>query len=292
MNLHEIAQSTLNGLLLGGLYAGLAVGLSLILGVLRIVNVAHSAVLIAGAMVFWELVNSVGLHPLLAIVPVVILFYLFGTLLHRGIANRLAREDNSTVLLATFGVLVVIESVVILIWTTDTRSLQLGSLSGVLRFWDLNLPVSRLVAALLAVLVVLVLHALLTRTLMGSAIRGLAENRDVATMVGIDVSKLSRHVFAGGIALAAFGGTALAMVLPFSPQEHVRWLAWSFLVVIIGGLGSLRNTLLAGFAVGLIEAFVGSVLPFQYTYIVLYGLLAVALLVRREGLGGTAARAI
>ena len=292
MTLHEIAQATVNGLLLGGLYAGLAVGLSLILGVLRIVNVAHSAVLIAGALVFWQLVNEVGLHPLLAIVPVVVVFYLFGILLHRGIANRLAREADSTVLLATFGVLVVIESIVIVIWTTDTRSLRLGSLSGVLRFADLNVPVARLVAAGLAVVVVLVLHALLTRTLVGSAIRGIAENRDVATMVGIDVAWLSRHVFAAGIALAAFGGSALALVLPFSPQEHVRWLAWSFLVVIIGGLGSLRNTLLAGFAVGLIEAFVGSTLPFQYTYIVLYGLLALVLLVRREGLGGTTARAI
>lgn len=292
MNLHDIAQTAVNGLLLGGLYAGFAVGLGLILGVLRIVNVAHSAVLIAGALVYWQLVNVVGINPLVAILPVVAAFYVFGMLLHRGIAHRLAREDDSTVLLATFGLLVVIESVVILIWTTDTRTLNLGPLDGVIRVAGLNIPVARLVAAVLAAVLVLVLHAVLTRTLFGSAVRGIAENRDVATMLGINVPKISRHVFAAGIALAAFGGTALALVLPFSPQENVRWLAWSFLVVIIGGLGSLRNTLLAGLAVGLIEAFVGSVLPFQYTYVVLYGLLAVALLVRREGLGGTQVRAI
>jgi branched-chain amino acid transport system permease protein len=292
MSLTELPQTIVSGLLLGCLYAGFALGLSLILGVLRIVNVAHSAVLIAGALVYWQLVNRAGLDPLLAILPVLVLFYVIGLGLHRGIAQRLSREQDSTVLLATFGLLVVIESIAILVWATDTRNVDLGYLGTVLRFWGLNIRLSVIVAAVLTLAILIGMHAFLTRSLYGSAVRGIAENRDVAGMVGINVSRLARHVFAVGITLAAFGGTVLALAVPFSPQEHVRWLAWSFLVVIIGGLGSMRNTLLAGLAVGLIESFVSRALPFQYTYVVLYALLAAALLIRKEGLGGVTARTI
>lgn len=292
MSLTALPQTIVTGLLLGCLYAGFALGLSLIMGVLRIINVAHSAVLIAGALVYWQLVNGWGVDPLLSILPVIVVFYLVGLVLHRGIAQRLSREQDTTVLLATFGLLVVIESLVILVWTTDTRNVAAGYLGTVLRFWGLNIRLSTLVAAVLSVVLVLALHAFLTRTLTGSAIRGMAENQDVAGMVGISVTRLSRHVFAAGIALAAFGGTVLGLALPFSPQEHVRWLAWAFLVVIIGGLGSMRNTLFAGLVVGLTEAIVGVVLPFQYTYVVLYGLLAAVLLIQKEGLGGVSARSI
>lgn len=292
MNTEQLFQALVTGVLLGCIYAGFGIGLSLILGVLRVVNLAHSAVLIFATMVYWELVNKAGMDPLLAIAPVVAIFYVVGIGLHRGIAQRLVREHDSTVLLAFFGLMVAIESVAVLIWKTDTRNVRLGYLDHVWRFWSLNVPVARVVAAALTVSLVLALHLLLTRTLVGAAVRGIAQNRDVAGMVGIDVARLTRHVFAAGIALAAYGGTVLGMVAPFSPQEHVRWLAWSFLVVIIGGLGSVLHTLLAGLAVGVVEALVGVALPFQYTYLVLYGVLAVALLVRREGLGGLAARTV
>ena len=159
MSLTELPQTIVSGLLLGCLYAGFALGLSLILGVLRIVNVAHSAVLIAGALVYWQLVNGVGIDPLLAILPVLAIFYLLGLGLHRGIAQRLAREQDSTVLLATFGLLVVIESIAILVWTTDTRNVNLGYLDTVLRFWGLNIRLAHVVAAVLILTILFVLHS-------------------------------------------------------------------------------------------------------------------------------------
>jgi branched-chain amino acid transport system permease protein len=137
-----------------------------------------------------------------------------------------------------------------------------------------------------------VLHWMLTRTLTGAAVRGLAENTDVARLVGIGVDKITRRVFAVGVAFAAFGGCVLALAMPFTPQGHVRWLAWAFLIVIIGGMGSVLATLLAGLAVGLIESVVAVALPTQYTYLILYAILAGALLVRRTGLGGVTERAI
>jgi branched-chain amino acid transport system permease protein len=292
VNLDTLLQSLVNGLLLGGVYGGLAMGLSLILGVLRVVNLAHSAVLIFASLLYWEFVNGLGLDPLVMIVPVIGIAYLFGLLVHRGIAQFLVKESDSTVLLAFFGLLVILESIAIMIWTTDTRTVSLGYLSEVVRLGFVSMPLSRIVAAVITVVVLVLLHLFLTRTLTGSAIRGLAQNRDVASMVGIDVNRLSRRVFAAGIAFAAFGGIVIAMVQSFNPQEHYRWLAWAFLVVILGGLGSAMRTLVAGIAVGVIETMVGILIPFQYTYLVLYGLLAVALLVRSEGLGGAKQRAI
>ncbi len=292
MSFRELAQALVNGSLLGGVYGGVAMGLSLVLGVLRIVNLAHSAVLIFGALVYWELVNGLGLDPLLMIVPIAVGGYLLGLGVHRGLTQYLARESDSTVLLGFFGLMVVIESIAIMVWTTDTRTVNAGYLSSVLRFGGISVPVTRIVAAAITVAVLVALHLFLTRTLTGAAIRGMAENPDVAALVGIEVGTLSRRIFAVGIALAAFGGTVLSLVQSFNPQEHVRWLAWAFLVVILGGLGSAMRTLLTGVFVGIFETVVGLLVPFQYTYLALYALLAIALLVRNEGLGAVRARTI
>jgi branched-chain amino acid transport system permease protein len=287
-----LPQIVVNGLLLGCIYAGFALGLSLILGILKIINIAHSAILVLAALCYWELVNGLGMDPLISIVPIVVIFYFVGLALHGGIAQRLMREHDSTVLLAFFGVMVIIESVAVLIWTTDTRNVELGYLSKVLRFWELNIPVARVAGAVVTIALLVALHLILTRTLTGAAVRGLAENTDVARLVGIGVDKIMRRVFAAGVAFAAFGGCVLGLAMPFTPQGHVRWLAWAFLIVIIGGMGSVLATLLAGLAVGLIESFVAVALPTQYTYLILYAILAGALLVRRTGLGGVTERAI
>lgn len=292
MTFQQLLQSLINGALLGGVYGGLAMGLSLILGVLRVVNLAHSAVLILGALVYWELVNGAGLDPLAMILPVALGGFILGLIVHRGINQYLARESDSTVMLAFFGLMVVIESIAIIIWTTDTRTVQLGYLSDVWRFGAIGVPLNRVVAAAITVAILIALHLFLTRTLTGAAVRGMAENPDVATLVGIDVAVLSRRVFALGIGFAAFGGTVLSLVQSFNPQEHVRWLAWAFLVVILGGLGSTVRTLVAGVAVGIFETIVGLLVPFQYTYLALYALLAIALLVRSEGLGSAKLRTI
>lgn len=285
--MNEIVQPLVNGVLLGAVYGGIAIGLSLILGVLRIVNIAHAAVLIMGALIYWQLVNGAGLDPLLMIPVVVAIGAAGGWLTHAGVARFVVREPDSTVMLTFFGLMVVVESIAILIWTTDTRTLQLDYLAGTVSFFGMfNLTLARIVAAVLAAAALIALHIFLTRTLTGSAIRGMAQNRDVASMVGINVGSLSRWVFSAGFAFAVFGGTVLAMISPFNPQEQVRWLAWAFLVVILGGLGSAGRTLVAGLAVGIIESFVGTFLPFQFTYLILYTLLAAVLLVKNEGLGG------
>jgi branched-chain amino acid transport system permease protein len=285
-------QTALNGLVLGLIYTGLAVGLSLTMGVLGVINVAHSAFLILAALVTWQLVTSTGIDPLLAAALLVPVLFVIGAGLERVLIRRVAREAQTTALLVLFGVLIVLESIGILIWTTDTRVLDIGYLSGAVAVGRLSLPLGRLAGALLSLVAVTVLHLFLTRTLTGRGIRAMAQNRDAAALVGIKVPRLTTIVFGIGTALAALGGVSLALAFPFTPQGHIQWLAWAFLVVVIGGLGSVGSTLLAGLVVGLIVSFAGVLLPFEYVYLIVYGLLAFSLLVRSEGLLGARERRI
>src|SRR5690606_24386071 len=183
MSLRDLTQALINGSLLGGVYGGVAMGLSLVLGVLRIVNLAHSAVLIFGALVYWELVNGLGLDPLLMIVPIAVGGYLLGLGVHRGLTQYLARESDSTVLLGFCGPRVVIASRALLPGPPAARPVTAGYLSSVLRFGGISVPVTRIVAAAITVAVLVALPLFLTRTLTGAAIRGMAENPDVAALV-------------------------------------------------------------------------------------------------------------
>jgi branched-chain amino acid transport system permease protein len=277
-------QTALNGLVLGLIYTAMAVGLSLTMGVLGVINVAHSALMISASLLAWQMVGSFGVDPLLTVVILVPVFFGIGAGLERVLVRRVAREAETTALLVLFGVLLIVESIGILVWTTDTRVLNIGYLSGALSLGRLTVPYGRLAGATIALVAVTALHLFLSRTLTGRSIRAMAQNRDAAALVGIKVPRLTTIVFGVGTALAAIGGVSLALAFPFTPQGHIQWLAWSFLVVVMGGLGSVRNTLVAGVVLGLIESFAGILLPFEYVYLIVYALLAIALLVRSGGL--------
>ena len=128
--------------------------------------------------------------------------------------------------------------------------------------------------------------------MIGRGIRAVGQNRDAAISLGINVRQVTAVMFGLGVACAGAAGVALAMIFPFSPNTQVQWLAWAFLVVILGGLGNVGNTLAAGFIVGLIQTFAAAYLPFDYVYLLLYVALAFILIVRREGLGGAMRRTI
>jgi branched-chain amino acid transport system permease protein len=287
-----MAQTLLSGALLGLIYTLMAVGLSLTMGVLGLVNVAHSTYVMLGSFLALELLQRFGLDPLLGVAVALVVFFLGGVLVDRVVIRRLVDPADAVAVLALFGLLVVIESAATLVWTTDTRVLRVSYGGASVAVGPLALVPVRLVAAALALALVLALDLLLRGTLLGKAMRAVGQNRDAAVVLGIDVQWVSTLVVALGTALGAVGGVALAMVFPFAPQDHIRWLAWAFLVVVVGGLGSVRRTLLAGLVVGVVEALSGVLLPFQYVYLVVYGLLALALMVRSQGLAGARARTI
>lgn len=292
MSMSLFLQTLTSGVLLGMIYMVVAVGLSLTMGVLRIVNVSHSGFLIFAAFILIALVNG-GMDPFLALLIIVPAFAAVGYLLGATTVRRISREPPTTGLLVLFGVMVFLEASAIVLWTTDTRTMSPGylgfSLTGV---GGVTIPAPRLTAAVLAIVSMTALYLFLQRTMTGRSIRAMAQNRDAAAMVGIRVERLDALVFAIGTGMAGIGGAALGMAFALAPQLHIRWLAWAFLVVVLGGLGNVRNTAVAALTLGLIESFAGAILPFHYVYVIVYGTLAAALLVRSEGLMGTRARTI
>lgn len=282
----------MTGILLGLVYTLMAVGLSLAMGVLRVINVAHSVLVVLGGYLALEMLVRFGIDPIFAIPVAGLAFFVLGCGLYVALVARAQATSENQAILVLFGLMLVLESAAILLWTTDVQVLRSWYSNAVLAFAGLSLPLVRLLAGVLALCFVLALHVFLHRTIWGTAIRALGENPEVALVLGVNVPLLSMAVYGLGVATAAIGGVTLGLIFPFAPQDHVRWLAWSFLVVVTGGLGGPLSTLAAGLLVGVIEAFAGVVLPFAYVQVVLYLLLAAILLVRRGGLMAKETRTI
>ena len=286
-----LGQALISGVLLGLIYSLMAVGLSLTMGIMGIVNVAHSVFVLLGAFATYQLWESFGLNPLLAIPVVFLFFFAVGVLLQRFLIRRVQDESQSTGLLILFGVLVAVESLTILAWTTDTRVLS-ADYGPSIFIGDFIIGRSRLVAGIISLVLVAALHLLLTRTRWGKGVRAMSQDHQSATLMGINTERMAGIVFGLGTATAAVGGLGLALVFPFTPQGHIRWLAWAFLVVVVGGLGSVRATLFAGLFVGVLETTSGVVLPFELVSTVVFTVLALALVLRGEGLAGVQRRSI
>lgn len=288
----EAGQALVDGTLLGLTYTALSIGLTLTMGVLRVVNVAHTAFVMLGSFFALELHSRFGLDPIAAFVIALPVFFAIGAVVERGMIQHVERNTETVGLLILFGLMVTIQSAASKVWTTDTRVLTTGYTNGHISIGPLIVADPRLIAGGLALAMALLLHVFLRYTLAGKAIRAMAENRDAASIMGIDVRRMSMIVFGVGIATAGAGGVALAMIYPFDPQTHIQWLAWAFIVVVIGGLGGVKNTLIGGLSLGLIQAYAARLFPFQYTDLVLYLVLAAMLLVRGRGLVGAQARAL
>ena len=290
--LNQLATIVVDGALLGLIYALVGLGLSLVLGIMGIVNVAHSAFVMLGSFFAFELFRKFGIDPIVAFVASLPVFFVLGAIVHRLIITRVERAAQTQSLVAMFGMMVLIENLGTIAWTTDTRVVTAAYTNSSFVLGGVNLVHVRLISGALALMLIVAFWAFMRFTLTGRAIRAMGQDRDAASTIGIDIRRLSTVMFALGIACAGAAGVALAMVFPFAPNTQVQWLAWAFLVVILGGLGKVENTLLAGIVVGLIQTAATAVLPFDYVYLILYTLLAVILILRREGLSRAMRRSI
>jgi branched-chain amino acid transport system permease protein len=281
-----------DGVLLGLVYAIAALGLSLIMGIMGVVNVAHSAFVMLGSFFAFELFRRLGIDPIGSFFLSLPLFFAVGAIVYRVLVARVERAQQTQGLVAMFGLMVLIENLGTIAWTTDTRLITAPYTNTSFILGPLILANVKLIAGALALLLISAFWLFLRFTLIGRGIRAMGQNRDAAISLGINVRALATIMFGLGIACAGAAGVALAMIYPFSPNTQVQWLAWAFLVVILGGLGGVASTLAAGIVVGLIQMLAAAFLPFDYVYLILYVALAAILVVRREGLSGAMRRAI
>ncbi|HZV50912.1 MAG TPA: branched-chain amino acid ABC transporter permease [Candidatus Dormibacteraeota bacterium] len=285
-----LLQAAVDGILLGLIYTIMALGLSLILGVLGVINVAHSVFIMLGSFFALGLLTLLHLDPAVSFVLSVPVFFLAGAAVYRLLIQRVQRAPATIGILVLFGLMVVVETAGILLWTTDTRVITVGYSNLRLSAGPVTVNGARLVAGGLSLLATAAAYWFLKRTLTGRAVVAMADNRDAASVLGMDVDRLSMLIFGLGIAAAGAGGVAIGMTFPFAPQDHIQWLAWAFLIVIVGGLGRVESTLLGGLVIGLVQTLAGVLLPFSWVFLLMYLLLLVLLIVRGQGLAGARRR--
>jgi len=252
----EWLNTIVQGMLLGGLYALFATGMSLIFGVMRLVNIAHGDLIVLSAYVALICIESTGMAPLTSLIVVVPLMGLLGYLLQRGVLNYTLGEDILPPLLVTFGISIILQNLLLEIFSADSRRLQSGPLdtASLDLGGGLAIGVVPLVIFVVAILVIAGLQLLFYRTSLGRAFRATSDDPDTARLMGID----NRHVFALAMAIAlavvAIAGVFLGMRTNFDPSIGPPRLLYAFEAVIIGGLGSLWGTLAGGLILGVAQS--------------------------------------
>jgi branched-chain amino acid transport system permease protein len=276
----------LNGLSFGMLLFLLAAGLSLIFGLMRILNLAHGSYYLLGAYVALSVVEGTGSLPLATLAGVAVVVAL-GVVMERFFLRRLPPHEELPQALLTFGFLLIVGDVALWTWGGTPQSLpKPDALSASVRLGPLVFPVYRLFLIIVGTVIGVALWFLQERTKLGAMVRAAIDDAEIARATGINVSLLSTLVFAVGAALAALGGIMAGPVLGVYPGADFEILLLAFVVVIIGGLGSLKGAFVGGLLVGCLDNF-GKVLFPELALFTIFAPMAVILAVRPAGLFGT-----
>jgi branched-chain amino acid transport system permease protein len=279
-----IGQVVISGLLAGGLYAMVALGLALIFGVMRVINVAHGTILMLGAYTTFWWFHFLGINPYLSLLASMPLMFLLGMLLQRTLVRRVVDAPELSSLLLTFGVSIALVNLTQLTFTSDLRSVEF--LTGAFRVGPLALSKSRLVSFAFAVGITVFAFWFLQKTKLGKAIRATSQSREVAMVCGINVPRIHLYAFGIASALAAAGGSLVAVMVAIQPEMGQVYTFKSFLVIVLGGAGNYPGALLGGMLLGLVEQLSSLFLTTQLSEAIAYALLVLVLLLRPTGLLG------
>ncbi|BCJ69747.1 branched-chain amino acid ABC transporter permease [Polymorphospora rubra] len=274
-----IFQSIVLGILLGGLYALLAAGLTLYFGVMRVVMIAHSAFLILAAYLAWYFNQQTGLDPLLSLFVTVPLFFLVGVVMQRLLITRL-RPATLTMMsvLLTFAIALIIEGMLGYVFTGTQRRINLSYSGASLDLFGARVAVVKLIAFGLAAVSLAALYLLLKKSRFGQALRATIQHKEAAQLTGIDTDRIAGFGFGLGLASAAIGGTALSLDSTIYPSLHWHWIGPLMAIIVVGGLGSVPGAAIAAMVLGLGQSLLqlplGTTWAQTVFYVALFGTLA------------------
>ena len=285
-----LAQQIILGILIGGLYGLAAAGLSLVFGVLKVLNVAHGElIMLGGYAAFWS-VALLGMDPFGSLVIVAPLSLLAGVVLYGALFGFVVRADEQTreknSLLIGFGLALVLHALAVRLWTADERSIVTPYGGAVISIGGLSIPVVRLLSLLLAFAITGGLQLLLTHWRWGKAIRATAEDWQAALLTGIDVRRAYLLAFAIGTALAGMAGVLVTVSYSVSPSIGLEWTLKALIVVVLAGLGSMIGTFVGGILLGVAEALSAAAFGGPYREVVGLVIFVVVLCARPRGLFG------
>jgi branched-chain amino acid transport system permease protein len=284
-----VLESMLNGLLTGAVYGLVALGLTLVYGVLHIINFAHGSLLTLAMFAAYVAHLGLGLDPYVAAVPLALLFFGAGYLLQRLVIGPASRGEDANILLVTLGLSIVIENGLLALFRSDTRSIDVPYAMDVFELGDALLSTPRAIGFGVTVLVALALFLLLTCTDTGKAIRAVAKERTGAALVGIDVAHIYAVTFGIGTACLAIAACLLLPAFYVNPRVGNAFVLIAFTIVVLGGMGSVPGALLGGLFIGVVESVSGLFLGDSLGQIGIFGIFILVLLARPTGLFGAKA---
>lgn len=284
----QFLQALINGVMLGGFYAVMVLGFSVIWGVMGVINLAHGEFVMLGAYITWVLNKSYGWDPFLAIAVVFPVMFLLGFILQRILINRLVERPHLISLLVTFGLGIIFANMVKLIYTADPRVTE-TVLSGAWRFGNVTFPITKTYILLSALIIMVALYTFLQKTRIGKSIRAAAQNKEAARIVGIEIGQVYAITFGLCIGLTGIAGVLISPTQAIFPFMGAPLTLKAFAITAMSGLGSIPGALFGGIVLGLVEVFIGTYVPGVGTNLGIissFVLLVLVLVTRPQGLFG------
>jgi branched-chain amino acid transport system permease protein len=281
-----ILQNLVNGLLLGGLYVCIAIGFSLVWGVLSIINMMHGSMIVLGSYLAYYAFVFLGLSPFVAPLFVMPLMFALGYGLQSGILNRVVGKPILMTLTLTFGLDLILNNLMLAGFTADFRQVVFKTPFDALEIFQLIIPQERLYATILALLLTFLFYLLLNKSRIGRAIVAVRSDRDSAVLMGINVAKIYAITFGVGAAFAGAAGALMSVILPISPVESASYLGKAFVVCVLGGLGNFIGVVFGGFALGLIESLGVMITGPEHSVLIGFVVLMAVLAIKPTGIAG------
>jgi branched-chain amino acid transport system permease protein len=288
VSIASLAQTLVFGLFVGGIYGVAAVGLALVFGVLKVLNIAHGELMLLGGYVSFWAFTSLGIDPFASLAIVVPALFVFGLVLDRTVYRHIVRqageEKIKNSLLVSFGLALVIQNLALWLFSADERAIQVSYAGQSLDLLGVSLPYTRLASLLITFAIVLGLHLFMHRTDSGKAILATAEDWESAELAGINTQRVYMFTFALGASLAAVAGTLVTVTYGVAPGVGLIWTLKALIVVVLAGTGSILGAFPAGLLLGLVEALSGAFIGPSYRELVGLAIFLLVLVLRPQGL--------
>jgi branched-chain amino acid transport system permease protein len=284
----QLPQILAYGIILGLFYGLVTVGLSLLFGVMKYLNIAHGSFMMLGAYASYWLYMLWDIDPILSIPLVMTLMFLVGCLLYKLLFSRLSKvsEDrriNSSMIMA-FGLILIIDNTAIALWTTNIKILNTSYTSTMFEFSGVRIPLAGLIVIGLTALATLALHLFLSRTYLGKSIRATAQDWEAASLLGVNIDRMYLICCGMSLALAGLAGTCFTLMYPLGPDIGLRWVTYAMVVMVLAGMGNIKEVFFAGLIMATLEQLSSVMIGAEYRGIASLAVFLLILVFRPQGL--------
>jgi branched-chain amino acid transport system permease protein len=284
----NLPQILAYGVILGVFYGLVTIGLALLFGVMKYLNIAHGSFMMIGGYISYWLFTLWDVDPILSIPLVMVLMFLMGCVLYKALFSRLSKasEDQriNVSLIMTFGLILILDNTAIALWKTDIRNINTSYSGTMLELLGVRLPVTGLIVVAITILAIIALHLLLNRTYLGKSIRATAQDWEAASLLGVNIDRTYLISCGISLALAGLAGSGFAIMYPLAPDIGLRWVLFAMVVLVLAGMGNIKEVFLAGLIMATLEQLSSVAIGAEYRGIASLAVFILILIFRPQGL--------